>query len=84
MLIRDLVIHTLLFLSGDTGKLSVIAEKRTFKKDLTVLNSENIDWEDLASDSEGHIYIGDFGNNSKKKKSSRSITFRILKTLQVK
>jgi len=30
---------------------------------ITIANSNNIDWEDLASDDE-YIYIGDFGNNS--------------------
>ena len=26
-------------------------------------NATNIDWEDLASDGQGHLYIADFGNN---------------------
>lgn len=54
--------------AGNDNHLYGMDEKGTLKKDLTVLNSENIDWEDLTSDSEGHIYIGDFGNNSKKRK----------------
>ncbi|WP_431133787.1 SdiA-regulated domain-containing protein [Psychroserpens mesophilus] len=37
-------------------------------KDITVNNAENRDWEDLTSDSEGNIYIGDFGNNNEKRK----------------
>jgi hypothetical protein len=31
-------------------------------------NIQNIDWEDLAPDNTGHIYIGDTGNNSNKRK----------------
>ena len=34
-------------------------------KDIDVSNANNIDWEDLTSDSLGNLYIGDFGNNSK-------------------
>ncbi len=37
--------------------------------DLDIDNIQNIDWEDLTSDSEGNIYIGDFGNNTKKRKN---------------
>ena len=36
-------------------------------KDITVTNAENTDWEDLTSDTKGSIYIGDFGNNAKKR-----------------
>lgn len=32
-------------------------------KKIAITNAENNDWEDLTSDSEGNIYIGDFGNN---------------------
>lgn len=37
-------------------------------KIITVENAKNDDWEDLASDLDGNLYIGDFGNNSKKRK----------------
>lgn len=30
---------------------------------IRITNVENRDWEDLSSDDEGNIYIGDFGNN---------------------
>lgn len=30
---------------------------------IPVENAENIDWEDIISDAQGNIYIGDFGNN---------------------
>lgn len=32
------------------------------------VNATNEDWEDLTSDLEGHLYIGDFGNNHGKRK----------------
>lgn len=35
----------------------------TIKRKVTVLNAENIDWEEITQD-ESHFYIGDFGNNS--------------------
>ena len=30
---------------------------------IRLTNASNIDWEDLARDNEGNLYIGDFGNN---------------------
>lgn len=33
-----------------------------------VENSENTDWEDIISDPQGNIYIGDFGNNDNDRK----------------
>jgi hypothetical protein len=32
------------------------------------INAKNNDWEDLASDPQGNLYIGDFGNNNRKRK----------------
>lgn len=37
-------------------------------RDIDVSNIKNHDWEDLASDTDGNLYIGDFGNNSRKRK----------------
>lgn len=36
-----------------------------------LVNAKNIDWEDLTSDVEGNIYIGDFGNNENERKNLR-------------
>ncbi|WP_223550618.1 SdiA-regulated domain-containing protein [Aestuariivivens sp. NBU2969] len=36
-------------------------------KDIDIDNAENEDWEDLTSDHLGNLYIGDFGNNNKKR-----------------
>lgn len=35
---------------------------------IPVENSENTDWEDIISDQQGNIYIGDFGNNDNDRK----------------
>ncbi|WP_426276100.1 hypothetical protein ACN9MN_14685 [Chryseobacterium sp. S-02] len=32
-------------------------------KDVLVENAENNDWEDITKDTQGNIYLGDFGNN---------------------
>lgn len=40
---------------------------RSFKT-IVIHNAKNVDWEDLASDKEGNLYIGDFGNNNGKRK----------------
>jgi len=32
------------------------------------INAKNNDWEDLASDKDGNIYVGDFGNNANDRK----------------
>ena len=38
-------------------------EKGELIKEITITNVENNDWEDLTSDDDGNLYIGDFGNN---------------------
>lgn len=55
--------------AGNDNHLFGLDESGSIKKDLIVLNSKNTDWEDLTSDAQGNIYIGDFGNNSKKRKN---------------
>jgi hypothetical protein len=36
----------------------------TLLRTLKILNATNIDWEDMAQDTSGNFYIGDFGNNT--------------------
>ena len=38
-------------------------------KEIRITNVENNDWEDLTSDDEGNLYIGDFGNNDNERKN---------------
>lgn len=37
-------------------------------REVTITNAENVDWEDLTTDNKNTLYIGDFGNNRKKRK----------------
>lgn len=43
---------------------SFINENVRFRKEIPLPFIENIDWEDLAMDDMGNLYIGDFGNNA--------------------
>ena len=55
--------------AGNSNHLYGLSLEGDIVKDITITNGENIDWEDLTSDSEGTIYIGDFGNNYKNRTS---------------
>lgn len=35
----------------------------TLNRVLNISNATNVDWEDIAQDDEGNLYVGDFGNN---------------------
>ena len=62
--------------AGNKNVLYGLNEKGKIVKELKVTNAKNNDWEDLTSDNEGNIYIGDFGNNNKTRTQ-----FKILKVL---
>jgi hypothetical protein len=49
--------------SGDP-KLYNFDSTGTLLRTLTILNTSNIDWEDVATDTAGNFYIGDIGNNN--------------------
>lgn len=51
--------------AGNSNTLYGLDAKGNIVKDIEIDNANNEDWEDLTSDSQGNIYIGDFGNNSK-------------------
>lgn len=51
--------------AGNKNNIYGIDLKGHIIKDIDISNSSNIDWEDLTSDKQGNLYIGDFGNNSK-------------------
>ncbi|GAA4238692.1 hypothetical protein GCM10022291_30160 [Postechiella marina] len=53
--------------SGNKPKLYGINKKGDIITKLNI-NAKNNDWEDLAADTDGNIYIGDFGNNEGKRK----------------
>ncbi len=61
----------LLWMINDSGNKPVLYgldNLGTIKRQIKI-NAKNRDWEDLASDKNGNIYIGDFGNNSNKRKN---------------
>lgn len=41
----------------------------TLVKEFEIENGKNHDWEDLANDNSGNLYIGDFGNNANDRKN---------------
>ena len=51
--------------AGNKNNIYGIDLNGNIVKDIDISNSSNIDWEDLTSDKQGNLYIGDFGNNSK-------------------
>ncbi|MGB5462918.1 MAG: hypothetical protein WBM92_06095 [Aureibaculum sp.] len=52
---------------GNPHRLYGVSRKGKIEKEL-IINAKNEDWEDLTSDDEGNLYIGDFGNNNNKRK----------------
>ncbi|NNJ55230.1 MAG: hypothetical protein HKP14_03835, partial [Bacteroidia bacterium] len=51
---------------NDGGNAASIYRYDTISKianEIIVRNASNVDWEDLAQDKSGNLYIGDFGNN---------------------
>ncbi|WP_294820207.1 hypothetical protein [uncultured Flavobacterium sp.] len=55
--------------SGNKNKIYSIDEKGAILDEFEIKNAKNNDWEDLAADREGNIYIGDFGNNGNKRRN---------------
>ncbi|MDT0606686.1 hypothetical protein [Croceitalea rosinachiae] len=54
--------------NGNKDHIYAINLKAGLVKDLNVKDAKNQDWEDLATDKSGNLYIGDFGNNDNKRK----------------
>lgn len=54
--------------NGNKDELYQLNLKGEITNQLKVKNAKNNDWEDLARDAEGNLYIGDFGNNENAKK----------------
>ncbi len=48
---------------GNKNMIYGLDQKGNLINDVLVENTENNDWEDMTTDPEGNIYIGDFGNN---------------------
>lgn len=67
MLPGDSIIWTI----EDSGNKNIIyglgSDGKT-KRSLQLKDGKNTDWEDIAGDLEGNLYVGDFGNNDNKRK----------------
>src|SRR3954463_4778166 len=48
--------------SGNSPSLYAIRRDGTIVREFR-LSVPNVDWEDIAVDDEGHLYLGDIGNN---------------------
>lgn len=69
--------------SGGNTELYMIGEQGRVFDTLFVNDSKNIDWEDLAKDDKGNIYVGDFGNNNQNRKDLTIYKFRNGKTEKI-
>lgn len=55
--------------SGNKNRVYGIDKTGNIAKEVEIENTKNADWEDLAKDSHGTLFIGDFGNNHNKRKN---------------
>ncbi|MGV3460471.1 MAG: hypothetical protein ACO1N9_08460 [Flavobacterium sp.] len=53
---------------GNANILYAFEENGNLAKEVTLSGIKNNDWEDLAADRAGNLYIGDFGNNDNERK----------------
>ncbi|MGR3810040.1 hypothetical protein [Jiulongibacter sp. NS-SX5] len=53
--------------SGGKPAIYTIDSSGQLINTITLKNCRNIDWEDITTDDQGNIYIGDFGNNLQKR-----------------
>ena len=51
--------------SGNAAALFAVKRDGTLVREYAV-RAPNLDWEDIATDDDGHLYIGDIGNNGKR------------------
>jgi hypothetical protein len=49
---------------GDQARVYQINEQGAIIRTLTILNAQNIDWEDITISTDGFMFIADLGNNS--------------------
>ncbi len=68
----------LLWMLNDSGNEPIIYGVDTKGKIIRkiIIEAKNKDWEDITSDSEGNLYIGDFGNNNNKRKDLKILKIK--------
>ncbi|MGV6862303.1 MAG: hypothetical protein ACWA41_11060 [Putridiphycobacter sp.] len=54
---------------GNKSEIFVLSKSGELLKTIDVEDTKNYDWEDIAQDEKGNVYIGDFGNNLNKRKN---------------
>lgn len=75
----------ILWLINDSGNepevMGYLYKENEIDKIIKLTNVENDDWEDLTTDEEGNLYIGNFGNNNNKRKDLAIYTIAAVDTL---
>lgn len=66
---------------GNDPKIFVLNLDGSIRHKITVTNAENTDWEDIAIDHKGHLYLGDFGNNNNTRTNLRILKVNLKKVL---
>ncbi|MBD0830801.1 hypothetical protein ICJ83_01520 [Aestuariibaculum sp. TT11] len=54
--------------SGNKNNVYGLNDDGEIVKDIDIKNANNMDWEDLTTDTMGNLFIGDIGNNDKNRK----------------
>lgn len=54
--------------SGDVARLFALDRSGRLLREVRLPGARNVDWEDIATDDSGHLYIGDFGNNKNERR----------------
>ena len=57
--------------SGDRARLFLLDMKGALVAEYAVDGAKAVDWEDIASDGAGHLYVGDIGNNRSSRRDLR-------------
>jgi hypothetical protein len=55
--------------SGNKSSIYKISLTGKTEQEVKITNAKNNDWEDIAADKQGNLYIGDFGNNKNERKN---------------
>ncbi len=62
--------------SGNKSKIYEVSNKKGKIKNVIDVDAKNKDWEDITSDDDGNLYIGDFGNNNNDRKNLRILKIK--------
>lgn len=66
---------------GNDPKIFVLNLDGSIRHKVDVTNAENEDWEDIALDQKGNLYIGDFGNNNNTRTNLKILKVSLKKVL---